>query len=597
MSSNHQEFIALIYQSLVLIHSNEVGNRAIGTGFVIYQDTNGTYLLTCSHVVDDVGGANNVMADGVPATVIASDDKNSFDLAVLRVEELWDKPVLNLSYLSEEKRPFIGAGYGSKANVPTKRSFSGVVNEKEQIRSITLGKDTDAWGLKVDPENYLKEGNSGSPVVDLLSKCVVGVVSAKESNGEKGTAVSLKALKEIWSDMPPDLVSSYANDVSLSDLSLPGLKPQGLEEIIPLSLPVILTALILLGINTVSLIYSYIIVDSAVWRKAYQPYGWVIEMFRTAFILLEFIFLVRPYFSEEIREFFGFKLPKRENKRILLSIRFLTLLMSIGGSIYVWQHHFFVAPEELKDRAECWVREGYFPKLLVPQIDDQEAYFKTYKYPYIWYFPQSIVNYILLMFPAISIIIYSATKDWFLLIKYRDLFIEKNEVLRKLGKDILGSLASKNFYQKVETNFYFFRENFMKAIQRYLIIFLLVSGIFSYELLIGHLTLSFQANVGSIIIMVIVSVALILVFIAYLHYEQVYQEASNTISNISPRENHDLTEYFQSTYNYKTFFFQKLVRQFFSFSVGFALLIFSLIIFLIVRFFIVKDICYGLMVF
>ena len=167
-------------KSIVLIYSNNEVNKVIGTGFIIHQDTNGVYLLTCFHVVDDIDGPDDIMVDGVPAVMIANDNKDGFDLAVLKVKGLWDKPILKLSSFSEEKRLFIGFGYSSEAEVSTMMNFSGFIDQKMQIRSKKLNKQTNAWSLVVDPENPLKDGNSGSPIIDLVSKSVLGVVTTKK---------------------------------------------------------------------------------------------------------------------------------------------------------------------------------------------------------------------------------------------------------------------------------------------------------------------------------------------------------------------------------------------------------------------------------
>ncbi|GGA52625.1 hypothetical protein [Okeania sp. KiyG1] len=43
-------------KSIVLITSaNERKANVIGTGFPFYTEQNSTYLLTCAHVVEDVG--------------------------------------------------------------------------------------------------------------------------------------------------------------------------------------------------------------------------------------------------------------------------------------------------------------------------------------------------------------------------------------------------------------------------------------------------------------------------------------------------------------------------------------------------------------
>ena len=54
------------------------------------------------------------------------------------------------------------------------------------------------WDLILDGDDYLQLGYSGSPVVDKNSNRVFGVVSHRRGKGDKGLAISIEALSEIW---------------------------------------------------------------------------------------------------------------------------------------------------------------------------------------------------------------------------------------------------------------------------------------------------------------------------------------------------------------------------------------------------------------
>ena len=91
--------------SIVLIKSAKRAN-VIGTGFIFYKQQNYTYLLTCAHVVEDVGGEENIRVNNIPAEVIKIGDVQGFDLAVLKVNKTFSAPSLNLMILygEEEKK-------------------------------------------------------------------------------------------------------------------------------------------------------------------------------------------------------------------------------------------------------------------------------------------------------------------------------------------------------------------------------------------------------------------------------------------------------------------------------------------------------------
>ena len=93
--------------SIVLIKSaKENRKNVIGTGFIFYKKQNYTYLLTCAHVVEDVGGEENIRVNNIPAEVIKIGDVQGFDLAILKVNKNFSLPSLNLMILygEEEKK-------------------------------------------------------------------------------------------------------------------------------------------------------------------------------------------------------------------------------------------------------------------------------------------------------------------------------------------------------------------------------------------------------------------------------------------------------------------------------------------------------------
>ncbi|NEQ35482.1 MAG: SUMF1/EgtB/PvdO family nonheme iron enzyme [Okeania sp. SIO3I5] len=201
-------------ESIVLITSASDNSRkadVIGTGFAFYQQDNYTYLLTCAHVVEDVGGKENVLVNNIPAKVLAIGDVKGFDLAVLGVEKL-NVPLFQLISLSETKnRKFQTAGhflYGEEKKILLE-TVGGTLGKKRLARQND--ERVAVWNLLVDEGDVaaarlrqrLRKGYSGAPVVDLETGYVLGVATNMEKDGTEGLAISVEALKKIWSGMPP----------------------------------------------------------------------------------------------------------------------------------------------------------------------------------------------------------------------------------------------------------------------------------------------------------------------------------------------------------------------------------------------------------
>ena len=100
------------------------------------QKDNYTYLLTCAHVVEDVGGKENVLVNDIPTEVLAIGDVKNFDLAVLGVKNL-EVELFSLTSLSaSENVKFWIAGhflYGEEKKILLE-TVEGTLGKKRFVR-------------------------------------------------------------------------------------------------------------------------------------------------------------------------------------------------------------------------------------------------------------------------------------------------------------------------------------------------------------------------------------------------------------------------------------------------------------------------------
>ncbi|MEH1813404.1 MAG: trypsin-like peptidase domain-containing protein [Nostoc sp.] len=185
-----------IQRSIVLITSSDPKKNHFGTGFVIRQTISVAHILTCAHVIDDVGGVELVMVDGQNATVVVSGKDLGLDLAILRVEALWDKPALQIQGCGEKGRPVIMAGFQQYARNHLIRSLRGILGNKGGLQ-VNAGECIPVWDLQVVDDYNLESGYSGSPIVDEATGKILGIVSHKQG-GKTGLAISIEALDKIW---------------------------------------------------------------------------------------------------------------------------------------------------------------------------------------------------------------------------------------------------------------------------------------------------------------------------------------------------------------------------------------------------------------
>lgn len=212
-----------IEESIVLVKSSGDRND-IGTGFIIFQDSTASYVLTCAHVVNAVGGRGSVQVDRWDAEVIAygfEPKEEGLDLAILRVEGL-KKPIINLWTFCQEGDPFKVYGYHRFDDKRTYRRVcvEGKLDKQAVVRSD--GEDIRAWDLIVTGDNLLKSGCSGAPVLNQRNEAI-GIITHQLLDGKRGAALSIETLEQVknWrviNILPHLYIPQYANYTNLRNL-------------------------------------------------------------------------------------------------------------------------------------------------------------------------------------------------------------------------------------------------------------------------------------------------------------------------------------------------------------------------------------------
>ncbi|KAB8332299.1 trypsin-like peptidase domain-containing protein [Scytonema tolypothrichoides VB-61278] len=135
--------------SILLITSSDTNYSGdFGTGFVIHQDEQTTYVLTCAHVVSKVGGSDKVKAGGHPAEVKVSGDVYGCDLAVLAVKDKLTKLLpLKLGVVGVHGREFVAAGFSTDTTNTRKLAEIKGKLGGTQIIVNSEGDRTPAWNL------------------------------------------------------------------------------------------------------------------------------------------------------------------------------------------------------------------------------------------------------------------------------------------------------------------------------------------------------------------------------------------------------------------------------------------------------------------
>ena len=193
--------------SIVLITSSDENIRKFGTGFILRQSRSFVFVITCAHVVNDLGPSDQICVDGKPASLAISGEVDGIDLVVLKVEGLWQKPLLNRKKVEGEKgRSIMTIGFQQHVQRRLLRPLEGELGNQVELQISRNEERIQAWDLQIIDDHTLQPGYSGSPVIDQESGSVVGIVSHRHGRGESGLAISISALDKIWPIIDADRV-------------------------------------------------------------------------------------------------------------------------------------------------------------------------------------------------------------------------------------------------------------------------------------------------------------------------------------------------------------------------------------------------------
>jgi len=187
--------------SIVSIESAKREIDSFGTGFVIHNDENGAYVLTCQHVVDDV---QEPMVNEVIAQVVTQ--SKFIDMSIIFVPKLRVNPLpLQVDPCDSLDVEVIGFSHFNHDLTQKKHIEATLFRQSIELHSNENDDFYVARKIKANNDFSFDRGNSGSPVICKKSAHVIAMISNKQGK-EYGYAIEIDNLEKIWKEIPKDLL-------------------------------------------------------------------------------------------------------------------------------------------------------------------------------------------------------------------------------------------------------------------------------------------------------------------------------------------------------------------------------------------------------
>lgn len=203
----------------VLITSADPDTDSFGTGFILRRQEGVVHVVTCAHVLEEVGGSERVLVSGIRPRRCVSGRPKGIDLALLEVEGLEGGEPQTLQVLEaagSEGHPFslVGCWEYAKGQSPVVRELRGRLGKASELPLADPQGAITIWDIHIeDGDDKLKKGCSGSPIIDQTLGSVIAIATHRLAEGEKGYALSVDALRPLLleeglGELPPPLCAA-----------------------------------------------------------------------------------------------------------------------------------------------------------------------------------------------------------------------------------------------------------------------------------------------------------------------------------------------------------------------------------------------------
>ena len=202
---------------IFLITSSDKDNSNFGTCFCVHVEKQYAYFITCSHVIVDVGGFQKARIGGKKVKKIAYGNPDSLkDIAIVRTSGDTQEESLHVNEQGKYGDTIKIIGYKKFRKGNLKREIIGTLGKLIGFEGNSIGKgkvSTKGRDIRINDEYNIEKGYSGSPIIEMKSGTVIGILTHRLEDKTKGIAISVGTLnnikwgKRFWGSKREDFVA------------------------------------------------------------------------------------------------------------------------------------------------------------------------------------------------------------------------------------------------------------------------------------------------------------------------------------------------------------------------------------------------------
>ncbi len=187
--SSVEEAVKMVYDSVVVINANSINSSSSGSGVMIGESEEYTYIITCHHVIEDQSSFEVILNDGTSyEAILIGGDKES-DIAIIAIEQT---NLTIASFIEDSHNVGLAAtviAIGNPLGTLGGSVTVGVVSNTNRLIEMSDGTKKDL----IQTDAAINSGNSGGGLFNTRGE-LIGIVNAKYSaTGVEGLGFAIPA--------------------------------------------------------------------------------------------------------------------------------------------------------------------------------------------------------------------------------------------------------------------------------------------------------------------------------------------------------------------------------------------------------------------
>ena len=187
--SSIEEAVNKVYQSVVAIYSTNSNSKSSGSGVIIGEGENYSYIITCHHVIEGYSDIKIALSDNTTYTAYLVGGDEQSDIAVLKIQETGLQVA---SFIKDSSAVTIASTaivIGNPLGTLSGSVTTGIISSTNRLIITSDGNSRDL----IQTDAAINAGNSGGGLFNINGE-LIGIVNAKyEATGVEGLGFAIPA--------------------------------------------------------------------------------------------------------------------------------------------------------------------------------------------------------------------------------------------------------------------------------------------------------------------------------------------------------------------------------------------------------------------